>query len=148
MAQPRSAKQNVVAAVAVVVTLVAGYFILNQTVLRSPRAQSRGAVYLYDLATGELAVGSPSPDAIRASVFACASCDDDADRFTAYIQKTTPEAIAEMDKAEPNIAALEGGQLIAAPATDPDWKQLSSPAGQALIESVYKKCETPKACNP
>jgi len=121
-----------------------------------PRGRG-GNAYFYDLSTGTLfnadaqtpPIDSPTGSkGAEAHVFSCGQCDDESARFTAYIVIYEDDARAELDKANPNIEALEAGHKIAEPSTSPKWVTYGSPKGARLRETPYKKCDSPTQCHP
>lgn len=146
-----SNKQTILAVVAIVVLVVAGFLVARQTVLRTPPGTVQGEAWFYDSATGELVAHAGDHQGIRAHVFACGSCEDESARFTAYLEQTSAAARAEAEKPNPDFTVIEQGQQVAAPPEDGgeiQWVLMGSMEGAALRESPYKRCETPVACTP
>jgi hypothetical protein len=176
-----------------IVSLVIMLFTANNIVGQLRTANAANALpalpaYFYDVATDSLFVstsqdlppiagpGSRNPDdrtAVRAFVYACNDCTDDKDRFVAWVEAYTPDAI---DARKAQMEAWNGalsdpinkpvspmmsytkiigeGHMIAKPdAKDPAWKDkfvaYDSPAGHKIRKTWSKKCAgEPKQCFP
>ena len=145
------AKNPVVAAIAVIVLVVALFFILRQLGLgtRSDPAEA----FWYDVDKGVLFphVGAVSPieapsggEGVRAFVFACNSCDDDNDRFIGYLERYSEEGkgiiedgVANNDQLSSRMRAMEHHEVRRQ--ADADW-YLSSEEIDAIKAEIKKRC--------
>jgi hypothetical protein len=155
MAEGGWKQSPVVAAVAVIALIVAGYFIFSRMGGGGGGSVFIGDKYFLDMTSGELITSdsskspiqtSDSHEAVRAHVFSCTSCDDQASRFIGYLRSFTPAALAAMDmpaeQREPFI--IESGTLISGHSPDAGWKPAWVPAesaqGMSLQEVARAKC--------
>lgn len=138
--------QALVAVIAVAILAFAIY----STLRTAGVVTSIPTIYYYDLQTGGTTTGAVGSGDIIAHVFACNSCDDEADRFIAYVEKLTDEAKAEELKELPDLDILTDGNVIARVDGDSElrWVPLNSPEGGDITGAPYTKCEDPKSCKP
>jgi hypothetical protein len=145
----------VVAIVAVVALIVAGYFIFSRMGGGGGDTRFGGSQYFLDLSSGELITSDSlkSPiqtgdghEAVRAHVFSCTSCDDQASRFIGYLRSFTPEGNAAMDipdeQREPMI--IVRSTLLSGHSEDagwkPSWVAMESAKGMSIEETARTKC--------
>jgi hypothetical protein len=175
------------------VSLVIMVFTANNILgqLRTANASNAAApaapTYFYDVANDSLFVstsqelppiagpGSKNRDdrtAVHAFVYACNDCNNEKDRFVAWVEAYTPDArdafkaqselwggdfgepLPKPNPHAPSYAKIIAeGHMIAKPdPKDPSWKDkfvaYDSPAGHKIRKNLTKKCESPKQCFP
>jgi hypothetical protein len=133
-------------------------------------------IYFFDLGTGTIFLGKSNQIApidapsgagpegvqlgVRAYVFSCGSCDNEADRFIGWLERYTPEAKQQLlnppkiDEASPAgpemIDTWEKGHEIARYRKDLKtlkWVVNNSDAGYKIMQDVQNKCPNGQA-NP
>lgn len=146
-------KNPVVAVIAVIILLVAVFFIFKQMGLGGGGYGSAKDAYWYDVDTGELfghaavlpPIEAPSGgEGVRAYLFACNDCDDKSDRFIGYLERYSEEGRRilkeEQDKGNPMARALamEGAEIRRD--TDEEWLPAMGDDGKALRQEPQTKC--------
>jgi hypothetical protein len=109
--------------------------------------------YYYDLSTGDLFVAAGGPtgvvdspagnEAVKAAVYACGDCNDETNRFVAYLEKATPEAIEQLSRPmaeRTDPGAIDSGMWVSLPDTPPQWIIASSPQAQMIRDAPYGQC--------
>lgn len=135
-------------------------------------------VYYYDLNTNKLFTaksdqippietesgpvqGSNAPAGVRAYVFACNDCSDEADRFIGWLEMYTPDAKAILsqppaetpeqaaEREQRQYEVWESGQLVRAP-DGTTWARANTPEAMAVTSKIEGKCPggAPKPCLP
>ena len=93
---------------------------------------------------------------VRAFVFACGDCGDEANRFVGWLETYTPEAkkAIETPAVGPeggmdNYEVIENGHLVASPKSK-QWMMANSEQGFKIMDSVLSQCpdQAPKPCFP
>jgi hypothetical protein len=162
--QPREAinqNQNIALIVAVVIIAVSGLFIAMRCEGGGGgRAELPREVYYYDTVTEELFVEEgnqlapiTSPEgnpAVRAHVFACGSCKDQAERFVAFYEKYTDQGKRKLQQTEKTgagghryeMAELEEGDLLYSFDAKSWW-----PADPDAPESMSDKIRSRLTCD-
>jgi hypothetical protein len=149
--------------IAVVILGIAGYIMMSTS--GGGGGKQIEQRYFYDLSTGELtAMGNePAPvtaasgsQAVWAHVFSCGSCEDESQRFVAYLQKLTDEAKAEFAKplTQQDSDVIMAGGRVALPPKEPGgeirWVPADGMEGMRIGEAPLSLCPggTPKLCEP
>lgn len=117
--------------------------------------------YFYDLQTNDVylytgdnvaPVTAPSGGVgVRAWVYTCDNCDDEAAQFVGYIQKYTDDAKAAMDAGDTPEGDVESKILLRLPEGDEEsWVPRNSEDGRRIRESVDSRCPDGRAqlCRP
>jgi len=123
-------------------------------------------VYYYDLDTGEVfeagsdvvpPIQSPSGNptgGVRAYVFACNDCNNEADRFVGFLEMYRPEVKQALENPEEQPADqaydyFEEGRLLRSIDAQ-EWYVASSAEAYQLQESIRDRCPggDPKPCFP
>ncbi len=124
-------------------------------------------VYFMDTADGSIftdksdqlpPITAPSgKHGVRAFVFACGDCGDEANRFVGWLETYTPEAkkAIETPAAGPeggmaNYELVENGHLVASPDSNGKWIKANSKDGFMLMDKIQGKCgnQALKPCFP
>ena len=147
-------KNPAVAVIAVIILIVAVVLIVRG--MTSKEVGAGGDAAWYDTGTGELYAGpvgvlppAPAPsgkEGVSASVFARGSCDNEADRFIAYLSKYTEEG-KPLLKAAQAATPLDIGTLQRVAAEhrlikrekDTEWVVAGTEEGQAIIAETNVK---------
>lgn len=163
-----------IATLAAIVLVFASVGVMANNLLRNPTYQPVD-VYFYDLNTGELFVdksdviapiAAPSdtgnerePSGVRAFVYSCTSCADEASRFVAWLEKYTPSAKAALeapveelpeDELMDMTMAFERGHLVKG-VNDRRWVLAESERAFKIMESAHTRCgddAIPVQCRP
>jgi len=119
-------------------------------VLKPSNRTPNGSVYYLDLKAMTLfsaAEVEPSPisspsgnEAVKAFVYSCSTCDDDAFRFIGYLEKYSEaykQALRSGSEMSDDVAY--NGEMFGTP-DGKTWLPKLSEAGQALVISLAKKC--------
>lgn len=107
-------------------------------------------------------IGGAPEDGVSAMVYVCTEDASKDDRRIAYLQKYTPELIAELEKArrehdeqgsisEPIDRRYMSAQTLVRRVDEDQWHPQSSPEGQAIIAVLTQRCENgnyPRLCSP
>ena len=146
-------KKPVVGVVAAIVLLVALVLIARQLGIGSGIGGGPEDVFWYDLDKGDLfahpatiePVTAPSGgEGVRAHVFACTSCDDQDDRFTAYLERYTDEArrILKEEQARNNPMArpMAMAHVLVRRPNDDQWVAATGPQGMQIMQERNSKC--------
>lgn len=159
----------------VILILSLGYIVWNSKGSSPPRVID---VYYYDLNTNKLftaqsnqlppidtesgpVAGSNAPAGVRAYVFACTDCGDEADRFIGWLEMYTPEVKALRSQPSPQTPeeaaereqreeeVWENGKLVRAP-DGTTWARENTSEGMAITTKIESKCPggMPKPCVP
>jgi hypothetical protein len=154
----------VVTIIAVVLLLVSlGVIIMTLTPKNPARVVD---VYFMDTSDGSLfvdksdqlpPVAAPSgKDGVRAFVFSCGDCGDEASRFVGWLETYTPDAkkaiSAPSDNPEAgmdNYEVVENGHMVCDPVSK-KWVMANSEQGFKIMDMIQNKCgtEAPKPCFP
>ncbi|MFG0249166.1 MAG: hypothetical protein ACF8OB_09795 [Phycisphaeraceae bacterium JB051] len=124
-------------------------------------------VYFMDTADGSIftaksdqlpPITAPSgKHGVRAFVFACGDCGDEANRFIGWLETYTPEAkkaiyqpVTGPEGGMAKFEMIENGHLIAAPDSTGVWIKANSKDGFMLMDKIQGKCgnQAPKPCFP
>jgi hypothetical protein len=152
--------------IAVVVLIIAAVIFMRSTGV-GESAQVIEQRYFYDLTTGELVAlpNEPAPvttasgsSAVWANVYACGSCDNESDRFIAYLEKYTDAAKSEASKplARQDYDTLSNGHLLGMaprePGGDIQWVPIETAEGMQITQtSLEGRCTgaaLPMPCQP
>ena len=81
--------------------------------------------------------------AVQAYVFSCGSCDDEAQRFTGYLETYVPQVKQLLEKlastktqASPDELVLIQSGKVVSPPSEEKWVPLRSPEGAALVRAA------------
>ncbi len=149
--------------VLVAVMLIAAITIAMTGGENSQRRMTVG-VWFLDIKTDKLYVvdeNTPPPtkapsggnDGVKAYVYSCGACDDEATHFVGYIEKYTDDAIAAINDAslsfEDRDLKRNAGRVVSK-REDVQWVQRKSNEGQALITEAMSRCKGSqiKGCEP
>lgn len=129
-----------------IVVIGASMVMSFRTVSRAP-APAVVRHYYVDLNTGSLFTATlqdppiPSPsggNGVLAHVFSCGSCDQESDRFVAYVTTFGGRP----------VPGFPHGDRIS-PAKSPyQWIPVNSPDAEGIKQSALKQCERPQECRP
>lgn len=126
----------------------------------------RRPIYFYDLGTGSLFVApntevppitAPSGKmGVRAYVYSCGDCGDEAQRFIGYLETYTPEAqrtmLALADQPDPRavMEVEQTGRLVCDPKVSLEWFSVRDEIGLVIPERWATHCgELPVTpCHP
>lgn len=121
--------------------------------------RSGGGQYYYDLGSSQLFVALPqattpipSPsggEGVIAVVMACGDCDNDAERFIAYLEKTSDNYAKVLASGEaPTPQQLQNRSVVRAVDGD-TWLPAVSPDAQKVIAAAKARCNAPPLyCQP
>jgi hypothetical protein len=153
VAQDGWQRSPVVAVIAIIALIGAGYFIFSSGG-GTGNSVFAGSKYFLDLSSGELVTSDSmkSPiqvggqEAVRAHVFSCTSCEDVNSRFIGYLRSFTPDANAAMDipdeQREPFV--IQSGTLVSGYSDEADWQpawvQAETGPGMMIQETARAKC--------
>jgi hypothetical protein len=182
-------KNSAVVTIAAVVLLILSLAFIIMNISGPPRPRERVIpVYFYDLNTNQLFVGqsdqvppiyAPSqpdkqgiPKGVRAFVYSCGECDDESERFIAYLEMYTPEAKAarermqrivrgeeqppgDMGEGSAEAAEMqmyemwEQGRLMRL-LNDDNWVPAMSEEAMQMLQHLERMCDgtVPKHCLP
>lgn len=163
-----------IATLAALILAGASVGVMANNLLRGPRYEPL-PVYFYDLNSGQLFVeqsnliapiASPTdtgeerePNGVRAFVFTCTSCDDEASRFIGWLEKYSPAAKAMLEMPMEEMDAdtalrfdteFERGHLLRG-VDDRRWVTAESDRALALMDRAMTRCgeeNTPRPCVP
>jgi len=125
-----------------------------------PRPQA-GGQYFYDLQDKKLyneksgveaPVKAPSGgEGVLAAVYACGSCDNEADHFIAYLSRNSDTYMAALASREPIPAEVSRQGTLVRATNGSEWFPAPSPQGMQLTESLRTRCpgkEAAVSCQP
>lgn len=123
-------------------------------------------VFFMDTADGSLfidksdqlppVVAPSGKQGVRAFVFACGDCGNEANRFVGWLETYTPEAYKAIMTPQPNpngemdiYELVENGHMVASP-VQKRWVKANSEAGFKIMDAIQNKCgnEAPRPCFP
>ncbi|HAI14361.1 MAG TPA: hypothetical protein DCM28_21835 [Phycisphaerales bacterium] len=154
----------VVTIIAVVLLLVSlGVIIMTLTPKQVGRVVD---VYFMDTDDGKLFVDksdqlppvvAPSgKDGVRAFIFSCSDCGDEASHFVGWLETYTPAAkkaieapVEGPEGGMDNYELIENGHMVADPVSK-KWVPANSEYGFKIMDMIQNKCgdEAPKPCFP
>jgi hypothetical protein len=150
--QTGGTRRMVMVAIAAVTLVAAGWLLFGSS--DSEAARNRLG-YFYDADAGKLIVAEDNGDnaqAIRAMVFACGSCEDDATQFIGWLESTSPDHDASQPRVIPS--SNDSGYRIAPLPREPggtlQWAARTEQSIAAMRHAAQSRCDGDalSVCNP